>query len=118
MTLLKGFAAGTPGFGPCKGKYGALAVSKALELSKEPTGKAQVTALLEAAGQVRVCALTRIKLGFRARIRSKVRVSLRARIRVVVANIRQSRSCCNCVCRSCRKLPVRACGAGESSCGD
>ncbi len=52
MTLLKGFAAGTPGFGPVEGKYGALAVAKALELSEAPAERAQANALLDAARQV------------------------------------------------------------------
>jgi len=57
MTLIKGFAAGTPGFSPYEGKYGALAVSKALELSDAPKDRALAVALLEAARQVCVCAL-------------------------------------------------------------
>ena len=57
MTLIKGFAAGTPGFSPYEGKYGALAVSKALELSDAPKDRALAVALLEAARQVCMCAL-------------------------------------------------------------
>ncbi len=52
MTLLKGFAAGTPGFGPVEGKYGALAVVKALKLPGAPAQRGQATALLEGARQV------------------------------------------------------------------
>jgi len=54
MTLLKGFAAGTPGFGPVEGKYGALAVAGALKLSAAPAERTQAVALLDAARQVRV----------------------------------------------------------------
>ncbi len=52
MTLMKGFAAGTPGFGSHEAKHGALAVGRALELSEAPAERAQAVALLEAARQV------------------------------------------------------------------
>ncbi len=52
MTLLKGFAAGTPDFGPLEGKYGALAVAEALKLSKAPAERAPAVAVLEGARQV------------------------------------------------------------------
>ena len=55
MTLLKGFAAGTPGFSPCEGKYGALAVASAIQLSDARVTRAQTFALLAGARQVRVC---------------------------------------------------------------
>ncbi len=52
MTLLMGFAAGTPGFTPRMGNYGSLAVIKAQELSDAPVERAQVVALLEPIRQV------------------------------------------------------------------
>ncbi len=55
MTLVKGFAAGTPGFGPEEGKYGALALAMALKSptqSEAPAERAQAAALLEGARQV------------------------------------------------------------------
>ena len=55
MTLLKGFAAGTPGFGPEEGKYAALAVARALKRSDAPANRGQAITLLEGARQVRVC---------------------------------------------------------------
>jgi len=52
MTLAKGFAAGTPGFGPIDGKYGALALAMALKLSEAPAERALAVAVLEGARQV------------------------------------------------------------------
>ena len=52
MTLLKGFAAGTPGFSIRMAKYGSFAVTKALELSTAPAERAQAVALLEVVRQV------------------------------------------------------------------
>jgi len=52
MRRLKGFAAGTPGFGPAEGKSAALALAKAVERSAAPAGRAVAVALLEGARQV------------------------------------------------------------------
>ncbi len=51
MTLLKGFAAGTPGFGPNEAQSGALVVAKAHAIWA-PAQRPQAIVVLEAARQV------------------------------------------------------------------
>ncbi len=52
MTLLKGFAAGTPGFSPRMADYGSIPVVKALELLQAPSERSRAVALLEVVRQV------------------------------------------------------------------
>ena len=76
MTLLKGFAAGTPGFSIWMVHYGSIAVVKALGLLPEPYERAQAVALLDVVRQVRfLCVVLNLCCSFVETCRLYVAIS-------------------------------------------